>query len=125
MKPYKEIYWMEQLPVFQNRMFHSEKEAKDCVKGDILLVQDSETDLIFNQAFKSELMQYDTDYQNEQAVSAVFRQHLENVSEVIQKRQTIFLMGNICMLLPIFPQSENLHRTKKTGLNFRIIFLTR
>jgi SAM-dependent methyltransferase len=84
MKRYREIYRAEQLPVFQNRMFQSEEEAKNCVKGDILLVQDLETGLIFNQAFKPELMQYDADYQNEQAVSVVFQRHLQNVSAMIQ-----------------------------------------
>jgi SAM-dependent methyltransferase len=85
MNLHREIYRAEQFPVFQNRMFHSEEEAKSCVKGDILLVQSLETGLIFNQAFKPGLMQYDADYQNEQAVSSVFRQHLENVSGIIQK----------------------------------------
>ena len=85
MKRYREIYRAEQLPVFQNRMFHSEEEAKNCVKGDVVLVQDLATGLIFNRAFGPELMQYDADYQNEQAISPVFREHLTNVSEVVQK----------------------------------------
>ena len=82
---YREIYRATQLPVFQNRMFHTEDEARNCVKGNVALVQDLETGLIFNQAFNPELMHYDADYQNEQAVSTVFQQHLHNVSNVIQK----------------------------------------
>jgi Methyltransferase domain/C-methyltransferase C-terminal domain len=85
MNSYKEIYRAEQFPVFQNRMFNSEEEARNCVKGDILLVQDLETGLVFNQAFNPGLMQYDADYQNEQAVSDFFQQHLRNVAGVIQK----------------------------------------
>lgn len=85
MNLYKEIYRAEQFPIFQNRMFESTEKAKNCIKDDILLVQDLETGLIFNQAFKPELMQYDAEYQNEQAVSSVFRKHLHNVSEIIQK----------------------------------------
>jgi SAM-dependent methyltransferase len=85
MNAYKEIYRAEQFPVFQNRMFNSEEEGKSCVKGDIVLVQDLGTGLIFNQTFEPELMQYDSDYQNEQAVSAVFQEHLQNVSGIIQK----------------------------------------
>lgn len=84
MNPYRELYRAEQFPVFQNRMFHCAAAAKNCVKGDISLVQDLETGLIFNQAFQPELMQYDADYQNEQAVSTVFQCHLERVSKVIQ-----------------------------------------
>lgn len=82
---YREIYRTEQLPVFQNRMFHSELEARSCVKGDVILVQDGETGLIFNQAFDPAMMQYDADYQNEQAVSAVFQRHLEDVSRMIRR----------------------------------------
>jgi Methyltransferase domain len=85
MNLHREIYRAEQFPVFQNRMFNSEAEAKNCAKGDILLVQSLETGLIFNQAFKPELMQYGTDYQNEQALSSAYRQHLEQISEIIQK----------------------------------------
>lgn len=85
MSQYKEIYRAEQFPIFQNRMFNSEEEARNCVKGDIVLVQDLSTGLIFNQAFEPKLMQYDSDYQNEQAVSAVFQEHLQNVSRIIQK----------------------------------------
>lgn len=79
------IYRAEQLPVFQNRMFDSEREAKNCVRGDVVLVQNCETGLIFNQTFKSCLMQYDVNYQNEQATSIVFQKHLQSVSQVIKR----------------------------------------
>lgn len=82
---YRELYRAEQLPVFQNRMFHTAAEARNCTKGDVVLVQDLETGLIFNQAFRPELMQYDADYQNEQAGSTVFQRHLQNMSELIVK----------------------------------------
>jgi SAM-dependent methyltransferase len=81
----RELYRVEQLPVFQNRMFATPEEAKQCSKGDVVLVQDLRTGLIFNKAFRPELMQYDANYQNEQAVSSIFRAHLENVSELIHK----------------------------------------
>ena len=85
MKSYKKIYQAQQFPVFQNLMFDSREEAKNCTTGDIDLVQDLETGLIFNQAFNPDLMKYNANYQNEQAVSNVFRQHLQNVSTIIQK----------------------------------------
>ena len=85
MSRYREIYRADQLPVFQNRMFHTEQDAKNCVKGDIVLVQDLETGLIFNQAFQPDLMEYDADYQNEQAVSLVFQRHLQDVASIIEK----------------------------------------
>jgi len=80
----QEIYRIEQLPVFQNRMFSTQKDALNCAKGDIILVQDSETGLIYNQTFQSDLIQYDTNYQNEQALSPFFKNHLEQVCSIIQ-----------------------------------------
>ena len=85
MNKYHKIYSVEQLPVFQNKVFSSEIEAKNCVKGDVDLVQDKESGLIFNKSFNPKLMNYDADYQNEQAFSSVFKQHLENISEILNK----------------------------------------
>lgn len=85
MTQYREIYRAEGLPIFQNQMFHSKEDAVGCVKGDVVLVQDLGTGLIFNRAFHSELMKYDADYQNEQAVSTFFQWHLRDVSEIIRK----------------------------------------
>ena len=85
MNPHREIYRAEQLPVFQNRMFATEQAARDCVRGDVVLVQDSATGLIFNQSFDPDLMRYDADYQNEQGHSGAFRNHLEQVAQIILK----------------------------------------
>jgi SAM-dependent methyltransferase len=96
MSSFKELYRVEQLPVFQNRMFRTQEEARECVKGDVVLVRDLETGLIFNQAFRPELMQYDADYQNEQAVSSVFRAHLNEVTGIISNHfhdQTLIEVG--------------------------------
>ena len=83
MNNHREIYVAEQLPVSQNRIFHSEQEARNCVRSDIILVQDMSTGLIFNRSFDPALLQYDADYQNEQALSKVFQHHLANVLDVI------------------------------------------
>ena len=85
MSQYTEIYRAEQLPVFQNRMFATSEEAINCAKGDVVLVRDLQTGLIFNHAFQPELMKYDAAYQNEQAVSSMFQAHLRNVTEMVQK----------------------------------------
>jgi len=83
MSHFRELYRAEQLPVFQNRMYDTKNDGKKCIKGDVLLTQDMETGLIFNNAFQSDLVQYDGNYQNEQAVSPLFREHLNDVSEII------------------------------------------
>jgi len=48
-------------------------------------VSDLKTGLVYNQAFDRELVNYDADYQNEQAVSIVFRRHLEKISKIIRE----------------------------------------
>ncbi len=79
------MYCAEQLPVFQNRMFHSRAEARNCTKGDVVLVQDPASGLISNRSFRPELVRYDSDYHNEQDLSRVFQTHLQNVSEIIME----------------------------------------
>lgn len=75
---------MNDLPVQQNRMFSSFREAVNCPRGDVILRQDKKTGFVFNSAFKPELMVYDKDYQNEQGYSKVFRQHLFEVMKIIK-----------------------------------------
>lgn len=92
----KELYRAERLPVFQNRMFATAESARDCTRGDLVLVQDLVTGLVFNRAFDPELMRYDADYQNEQGHSGVFRQHLEDVSAIVARHfhgQTLIEVG--------------------------------
>lgn len=81
----KLLYEQSGFPVFQNRMYNSAQEAKDCPKGDIRLVEDSSTGLIYNAAFQPNLMNYDGSYQNEQGVSNCFRHHLEEVAGIVMK----------------------------------------
>ncbi|HYE68852.1 MAG TPA: class I SAM-dependent methyltransferase [Anaerovoracaceae bacterium] len=81
---YRELFRVEGLPVFQNKMFPDRESAINCSKGDVVLVQDMDTGLIFNAAFEPDLLQYDEDYQNEQAHSLIFREHLSSVKDIIQ-----------------------------------------
>ena len=78
------LYEADAFPIFQNRMYPTAAEARDCPKGDIRLVEDLVTGLVYNAAFRPELMQYDAHYQNEQAVSPLFRAHLEEVAGIIE-----------------------------------------
>jgi hypothetical protein len=85
MQTIRELYRVEQLPIFQNRMHDTAQDARECPRGNIRLVQNLATGLIYNDDFRPELMTYDEHYQNEQAVSATFRQHLSRVSEIISQ----------------------------------------
>lgn len=79
------LYEQERFPVFQNRMYDSSDGARHCTRGDIRLVEDLRSGLVYNAAFRPELMEYDEHYQNEQGVSARFQQHLESVAEIIER----------------------------------------
>jgi hypothetical protein len=81
----KLLYQQDQLPIFQNRMYDTEPEAKACPKGDVRLVEDQSSGLVYNAAFRPELMTYDAHYQNEQAVSPLFQAHLESVAQIIDR----------------------------------------
>lgn len=80
-----ELFRVESLPVFQNKMFLVREDALTCMKGDVVLVQNTDTGLIYNMAFNQSLMQYDNDYQNEQAHSTVFKKHLDDVKLIIER----------------------------------------
>lgn len=79
------LYRQERLPIFQNRMYATAEEAISCPVGDIELVEDQSTGLVYNAAFCEELMRYDSDYQNEQAMSSYFRDHLETVAAIVER----------------------------------------
>lgn len=78
------LYRQSDFPIFQNRMYDTAAEAKNCQRGDIELVEDLTTGLVYNHAFLPELMVYDGHYQNEQAVSPLFQQHLERVADMVE-----------------------------------------
>jgi hypothetical protein len=82
---YTELFRAERLPVLQNRTFAARSEALASPTGDVLLVQNQHTGLVFNQAFDASRAVYDETYQNEQACSAVFRQHLDDVQQIIAR----------------------------------------
>jgi hypothetical protein len=81
----KLLYEQTDYPVFQNRMYDSAQAGRDCPKGDIRLVEDASTGLVYNAAFRSDLMSYDGNYQNEQGVSGQFRQHLDAVGDLVER----------------------------------------
>jgi hypothetical protein len=80
----RELYRQVNLPIFQNRMYDSAQEGRDCPRGDVVLVEDLESGLVRNAAFNSGLMDYDAAYQNEQGNSVHFQNHLQEVAKLIE-----------------------------------------
>ena len=81
----KLLYAQDNFPVFQNRMYESADAAKACGRGDIRLIEDLSSGLVRNDAFDPALVDYDPAYQNEQANSAPFRAHLEQIADLIDQ----------------------------------------
>lgn len=80
-----ELYRIELLPIFQNRMYDTAQEARACPRGDVRLVQNLDTGLVYNADFRPELMHYDVNYQNEQGLSPHFRCHLDGVAQIVER----------------------------------------
>ena len=81
----REIYRVAGVPLLQNRTFDSARAARECATGDVVVVQDMQTGLIFNEAFDPAAVEYDAEYQNEQALSEAFLRHLDFVARVMKK----------------------------------------
>jgi hypothetical protein len=79
------LYAVERVPVLQNRVFATAAEARGCVRGDVRLVQDATTGLVFNEAFDATLVEYDRHYNNEQGLSPAFARHLDDVARIVRE----------------------------------------
>lgn len=79
----REIYCQNDFPIFQNKMFETSEAARNCLKGDIRLTENMQTGLVRNSAFNPSLMDYDSQYQNEQGTSQMFQNHLREVADII------------------------------------------
>lgn len=73
------------LPVYQNKMFPTAEQARRCPRGDLLLVQDRQTGLVYNANYDPGLLSYDQSYQNEQGHSRAFRDHLDAVLDLMDR----------------------------------------
>lgn len=58
----KVLYEQRQFPVLQNRVYDTAQDAIDCPKGDIKIIEDSKTGLVYNAAFDPDLMVYNGNY---------------------------------------------------------------
>jgi len=80
----KVLYEQQKFPVLQNRVYETAQDAINCPKGDIKIIEDAKTGLVYNAAFDPELMIYDENYNNEQGLSPSFKQHLKQAAEIIE-----------------------------------------
>jgi len=86
---YKVIYVQKRIPLLQNVVYKTQKEAIKAECTDIVLVQDEKTGLVYNAAFEPNRIMYVGEYQNEQGLSDVFKKHLVKVSEILDNKQLL------------------------------------
>lgn len=81
------IYTVQDVPVFQNKVYKTRSEALSVKRGNVRLVMCSNCGFIFNADFDIKVMNYDAEYQNEQARSPYFQRYLRKLMELfIEKR---------------------------------------
>ena len=80
---YEILFSQKDVPVFQNKVYQTIEEAWHTEKNDVMLVQSKNSGFIYNRTFDQANMNYDSNYNNEQANSDVFRNHLNNVLKLL------------------------------------------
>jgi hypothetical protein len=80
------LYRQHGFPIFQNRTYSTVAEASSCSRGDIELVEDEVSGLIYNASFEPDRIVYDSEYHNEQGLSGVFQRHLECVADLVSEQ---------------------------------------
>jgi len=78
-----ELFNQSKVPLFQNKVFVSEDEAKKSPVGEVKLVQSKATGFVYNFLFDDSIMNYDENYHNEQSNSGYFMSHQQNVFNLI------------------------------------------
>ena len=78
------IFKQGSVPIFQNKVYPTRELALTAEKSEVELVQSLVSGFIFNKEFNPGVMNYDVHYQNEQANSDFFKQHLSGVFELLR-----------------------------------------
>lgn len=81
----RELYRQSGFPVFQNKMYETREAARNCPRGNIEIIENQDTGMIYNAAFDPALVDYDSAYQNEQANSSVFEAHIDEVIGLVDQ----------------------------------------
>lgn len=77
------IYTVQDIPVFQNKVYKTRSEALSVRTGNVRLVMCVNCGFIFNADFDRKAMDYNAQYQNEQAHSHYFQKYLLQLIELL------------------------------------------
>ena len=78
------VFKQSNVPIFQNKVYPTSEMALMAEKDEVELVQSLISGFVFNKAFTAHKMNYDVHYQNEQSNSAVFKNHMQNVLQLLK-----------------------------------------
>jgi SAM-dependent methyltransferase len=77
----------QRVPVHQNLVFGSEREALDIPRGDLTMVACHACGFVFNRAFDARKLLYSAQYDNTQLASGVFQAHVQRlVRHIVEAR---------------------------------------
>ena len=82
----RKLLRLENLPVYQNKMFDTAIAARACPCGDVFLAQNAASGLVSNLSFDPSKLDYDDSYQNEQGHSSAFQDHVSEVLAIIDRQ---------------------------------------
>jgi hypothetical protein len=83
---HKELYSQLNFPVLQNCVYETHEKAVGCATGNIRIVEDQNTGLVYNADFDPNKMVYNKNYNNEQGISRSFQSHLTQVAQIVKSR---------------------------------------
>lgn len=78
------LFEQRELPTFQNRLHDTADAARSCPRGDVRLIQNLTTGLIYNSAFQPSEMIYDEGYDAVQDCSPTYMSHLNDVANIVE-----------------------------------------
>lgn len=84
----KALYTRQRVPVLNNVVYDSEKQAKECTVGSISLIQCHRCGLVFNLDFDKEKIAYDAKYDNTRSHSSSYNQYLDYLAGLFSDRLT-------------------------------------
>lgn len=83
------IYEVRSMPVFQNKVYPNAALAINAPTSRVILALCESCSFVYNAAFDPKNVSYDSQYENEQAYSTVFQNHLSNVIDLFIKKSLL------------------------------------
>lgn len=77
------LFTQKDIPVFQNKVYSTFEESLNAEISNVILSQCNYCKFVFNAEFDPSILNYNGDYQNEQANSALFVDHLNTVYNIL------------------------------------------